>query len=409
MKPAERPARTGQTRRALGFARSDATPRTGLPIGLALLLLTAGCSGVSPERLGPPGAEAAQSAAERAIPPSVPSATSRLVPRAESRLGPGASASLAVAFDEAVAATGAATMTASVWQSGGEPWIASHGAAKGHLHYWASVGKLVTAAAVLRLEAEGRLSLDDAIATAVPGVPGGERITLRMLLNHTSGLFSANEDPAVRARGEPLSLDGVLEVLRRQPPYARPGAAWRYSNSGYSLLGAVIEDITGRPYHEVATELVLSRSSAEAIRLLAPGDGLDDVVPPAPSADANRVDVRGVQAAGGVVADAGSMTLLLRDLLSGQILPPDIVARMLETLYPMHQDGLWYGLGLMVSEVPGASAEALWIGHSGGVPGAQAVVAYAPAQQAIVAVALTGEGSAEATAHHLLRALQAHE
>lgn len=172
----------------------------------------------------------------------------------------------------------------------------------------------------------------------------------------------------------------------------------------------MIEDVTERPYHEAATELVLSRSSAEAIRLLAPGDALDDIVPPAPSADANRFDVRGVQAAGAVVADAGSMARLLRDLLSGQILPPEgCVARMLETLYPMHQDGLWYGLGLMVYEVPEAGAEALWIGHSGGVPGAQAVVAYAPAQQAIVAVGLTGEGSAEATAHHLLRALQAPE
>lgn len=53
------------------------------------------------------------------------------------------------------------------------------------------------------------------------------------------------------------------------------------------------------------------------------------------------------------------MTRLLRDLLSGQILPPEGVARMLETLYPMHQDGFWYGLGLMVYEVPEAGAEAL--------------------------------------------------
>lgn len=132
-------------------------------------------------------------------------------------------------------------------------------------------------------------------------------------------------------------------------------------------------------------------------------------MPQAPAAGGTAFDRRGAQAAGALVGDAESVTLLLRDLLSGQILPPENVAKMLQTLYAMHQDGLWYGLGLMVYEVPGAGAEALWIGRSGGVPGAQAVVAYAPAQQAIVAVALTGEGSAEAMAHHLLRALQSHE
>ncbi|WP_462322206.1 serine hydrolase domain-containing protein [Halochromatium sp.] len=398
MKRLDRQTSTDHSLKALGALRPDMADGKRLAVALAFLLLIAGCSGVNPERPARPGAEAVPNNAGSTIPPALPSAASWLAPRAEGGLGTQARAALTTALDEAVTETGASTITAAVWQSGGEPWIASHGTTKGHLHYWASVGKLVTAAAVLRLEAEGRLSLDDAIATYVPGVPEGDRITVRMLLNHTSGLS-----------GEPLDLDGVLEVLRRQPPYARPGAAWRYSNSGYSLLGAMIEDVTGRPYHEAATALVLSRSTAEAIRLLAPGDGLDDIVPPAPSADANRVEVRGVQAAGGVVADAGSMTRLLRDLLSGQILPPKTVARMLEGLHPMHQDGLWYGLGLMVYEVPGAGAEALWIGHSGGVPGAQAVVAYAPAQQAIIAVALTSEGSAEATAYHLLRALESHD
>jgi D-alanyl-D-alanine carboxypeptidase len=99
------------------------------------------------------------------------------------------------------------------------------------------------------------------------------------------------------------------------------------------------------------------------------------------------------------------MTLFLRDLLSGRIIGPKSVALMAETLSPMLDDGLFYGLGLMVYDVPGPARSTIWIGHSGGVPGRRAIVAFAPDRNAIVAVALTSEGSAEATANALFGAL----
>jgi D-alanyl-D-alanine carboxypeptidase len=315
-------------------------------------------------------------------------------------------AALAAAFDKAQAATGAPSMTAALWRGDGALWQASHGTPPGYLHYWASVGKLVTAAAVLRLEADGRLSLDDPIADYVAGVPNGDLITLRMLINHTSGLFSANEDPEVRARTEPLGLDGVLEVVRRRPPYACPGAAWRYSNSGYSLLGAVIEAVTRQPYHLAVRELVLSRSAALPIRVLGPDEALDGIVVPERVSGEPYVDPRAPQAAGGLVADAESMVVFMRDLMAGRILPRETVAGMLSELYPMQQPGLWYGLGLMVYDVPGTDGTSVWIGHSGGTPGVRAVVAFAPEREAIAAVALIGQGSAEATANLLLQALE---
>lgn len=330
----------------------------------------------------------------------------RLEPGHRSGLAAGETARLAQAVARARAATGAPSMTVAVWQAGGDPWSQSHGTPPGHLHYWASIGKIITAAAILRLEEEGRLSLDDPISDHVEGVPNGDIITLRMLLDHTSGLYSANEDPTVRDRGGPLDLAGVLEVVARQPPYACPGAAWRYSNSGYTLLGAVIEAVTGEPYHRAATELVLSRSAARSIRIAAPADALSDLVPPADAASDPRADIRSHQAAGGVVADAESMAVFLRDLLAGLIVPRRSVSQMVAELHPMFQDGMWYGLGLMVYDVPGADGGMVWIGHSGGVPGARAVLAFAPDRDAIVAVALTGEGSAEATANLLFEALE---
>lgn len=340
----------------------------------------------------------------------LPPAALALEPGPTSDLSNAARGRLQEAFDRAVEATGATTLTVAAWKGGGSTWTATHGPVDGRLHSWASVGKMVTAAAILRLEAAGRLSLDDTVADwldadRADAVPFARLITLRMLLDHTSGLFSVNEDPRVRADGGPLDLDGVLDVLDRQPPYACPGTAWRYTNTGYALLGAVIERATGRPYAEAATELVLSRSDARNVRILRPDGDVSGVVPPDLPPGEPPTDVRAPQAAGGAVADAESMAILLRDLLAGEILPRATVARMLATLYPMHQQGLWYGLGLMAYDVPGDAGPTLWVGHSGGLPGARAVVAFVPALDAIVTVALTGQGSSEAVAAALLSAL----
>lgn len=94
---------------------------------------------------------------------------------------------------------------------------------QGQVHYWASVGKIATASAVMKLVEQGRLSLDDPISNYIEHVPNGESTSLRMLTNHTSGLFGANEDSQVRTNGAQLDLASVLEVINRQPPYACPG------------------------------------------------------------------------------------------------------------------------------------------------------------------------------------------
>ncbi len=337
----------------------------------------------------------------------LPATATRLIPGSQSGLTDGETDALGSAVATALSETGASSLSVAVWQSGGDPWTARPGTPPGTLHYWASVGKIVTAAAILRLAEDGRLTLDDPISAYVEGVPNGNVITLRMLLDHTSGLYSANEDPVVRSNAVSLDCEGLLEVVSRQPPYACPGAAWRYSNSGYTLLGYVVEDVTGEPYHQAAADLVLSRSAARAIRILAPDDSMTDVAAPTGGTDRPTFGFRAHQGAGGVVADAESMALFLRDLLAGRIVSQATVADMTADLYPMFQDGLWYGLGLMVYDVREPDGHVVWIGHSGGVPGARALVAFDPERAGIVAVAMTGEGSSEATANLLFNALEA--
>ncbi len=86
----------------------------------------------------------------------------------------------------------------------------------------------------------------------LPGlVPNGSRITLRELLNHTSGLFDYDEDRAwVSARyshpGRTWSARALVTVATSHPPYFPPGMGWRYSNTNYVLLGLVVEAVTGK-------------------------------------------------------------------------------------------------------------------------------------------------------------------
>ncbi len=322
-----------------------------------------------------------------------------------SGLTPFKTVSLDRAFDTAFTASGAVSMTAAVWQEGGDTWERDKGGQPGKLHYWASVGKLLTSATILRLEADGRLSLEDPVSKFVSDVPNGHLITLRMLLTHTSGLTDVNQDPRSVQSGNDVSLNEEIAALKSRGPTSCPGARWQYANVGYALLGGVIETVTRRPYHVAITELVLSRSSAKDLRMISPDDRLQDMVPLAARQYSPSFDVRSPQAAGGLIANASSIAQFYQDLLSGRIVPHAQVQQMFASLYPMDDPGLWYGLGAMAYDVSEPGKDALWLGHSGGVPGARAIVAFVPSQSTIVAVALAGKGSAEASANLLLTAL----
>jgi CubicO group peptidase (beta-lactamase class C family) len=117
--------------------------------------------------------------------------------------------------------------------------------------FWiASIGKQFTAMAILQLMEEGKLSLQDEITRFIPDYPTqGNKITIEHLLTHTSGIhnFSGMPDPEKK-----LALDctpqEVIHFFKHLPMRFTPGTKWEYCNSGYFLLGYIIEQITGKPY-----------------------------------------------------------------------------------------------------------------------------------------------------------------
>jgi CubicO group peptidase (beta-lactamase class C family) len=124
-----------------------------------------------------------------------------------------------------------------------------------------SITKQFTAAAMLRLQEQGELTLDDTISTHLPGYPpNGQRITIQQLLSHTSGI------PELTARasyGEASEVAVPREAIMREvlslPLDFVPGTQWRYSNSGYVLAGMIIERVTGISYGTYLTDTLLRR------------------------------------------------------------------------------------------------------------------------------------------------------
>jgi CubicO group peptidase (beta-lactamase class C family) len=119
----------------------------------------------------------------------------------------------------------------------------------------ASVTKQFTAAAVMLLVRDGKLRYEDVLTDLFPGFPDyGRGITVRHLLNHTSGLPDYEElmpaaDPAVPVEQAQIDDAGVLELLKAQKAgWFVPGALWRYSNSGYVLLGLIVAKVSGRSF-----------------------------------------------------------------------------------------------------------------------------------------------------------------
>jgi CubicO group peptidase (beta-lactamase class C family) len=123
--------------------------------------------------------------------------------------------------------------------------------------FWvASIGKQFTAVAILQLMEQGKLNLQDEITKFIPDYPTqGNKITIEHLLTHTSGIhnFSGMEDPEKK-----LALDctpnEVIDFFKNLPMLFAPGTKWEYSNSGYFLLGYIIEKITGNLYSEYLEE-----------------------------------------------------------------------------------------------------------------------------------------------------------
>jgi D-alanyl-D-alanine carboxypeptidase len=337
-------------------------------------------------------------------------------------------ARLRQAVIKAQQATGAASMTVAVAVPGAALWTTemsganpreaqstglSGGTGQAPLHYWASAGKTFVAIVMLQLVEEGKIALTDKVSRWIDGVPHGDAMTIEHLLAHTSGLFSANEDLRVRKAFRYHSPAENLAVSKKHGPQFCPGEAWRYTNTGYDLLGMIIERVDRRSFPDAIHARIIAPLGLTRLRVLRPAQPASDAAPVPPvaplvSTKERPIDPRWPGAAGAIAGSADDMLRVWHALLTHRLLKAESVEKMFARLYPMFTPVEFYGLGVMCFDLPEADgSKTTWIGHAGGTPGAGAIVAYSLADGAFVAVALTGDGSAPATASLLLRELRA--
>lgn len=114
-----------------------------------------------------------------------------------------------------------------------------------------SVGKQFTTASVMQLKEQGKLNVDDTLDKYIPDYPHGDKITIHHLLTHTSGIVNVTSLPEFQQRIRlPTTLEQNIQLFKEKPLEFEPGEKFKYCNSGYLLLGYIIEKVSGQSYEE---------------------------------------------------------------------------------------------------------------------------------------------------------------
>jgi len=259
-----------------------------------------------------------------------------------------------------------------------------------------SITKQFTAAAVLRYVEQGKIRLDAPISTYLPHFPApGRRVTVRQVLTHTSGIPNYTELPTFPGkRQSDLTDDQLLSLVDHRRLDFQPGTRWHYSNSGYYILGVILQRLAGVPY---ATHI--ERTIAKPL-------GLDDtryceVAPIIPRraagyslhgdtlVNASYLSMRLPGAAGALCSTVGDMLRWQSDLVHGRVVAPATYRAMVTPAVLANGKRTTYGLALGVYTLHGRPA----VEHSGGINGFSSDLAYYPLDSLSVVVLLNTDAA----------------
>lgn len=269
-----------------------------------------------------------------------------------------------------------------------------------------SVMKPFVAVVTLQLVEEGQFSLDDPMTAVLPGgaasrFPASDQITVRMLLNHTSGIPEwLTDEAAAEIATNPTRVrpvDEYLDSAAAQKPYFRPGKGFTYSNTDYNLLGLAIEQATGRSWREEIRERVVGGLHLEDTLLPEPGDlsipgnyahGYMDMG--GNLIDMTKIDSSMAGAAGGhaLVTTTSDLACFLEAVLAGKLFQAagtlDEMLTFVDTPRGASSGGLavGYGLGLRKCVLPDGIE---MLGHAGTTGGYQCFVYNLPVQGITIA------------------------
>jgi CubicO group peptidase (beta-lactamase class C family) len=252
-----------------------------------------------------------------------------------------------------------------------------------------SISKEFTAAALLLLAQQGKLSLDDAVGKWFPDLGEASRVSIRQLLTHTSGIRDYwPQDFVPPEMLLPASVEAVMAEWARRPLDFEPGTQWQYSNTGYVVAGAIVEKVTGQKLVDFLQQHVLAP--------LQMGHVTEDDTRPLSAADAMAYTRQGLGptrrapkegpgwlfAAGELAMTPADLALWDLSLINRSFLEPASYAALFEPVTLKDGSHKGYGLGLDIDRVDGRSR----IGHDGAGSGFLSAHRLWPEQKTAVIV-----------------------
>ena len=267
-----------------------------------------------------------------------------------------------------------------------------------------SATKMFAAVILLQLVDERRLSLDDSLAVYRPEFPRAEAISIRQLLNHTSGIsdyaaffYYRPWDEFIAAIDEQWSVDEILEVGGELEPYGEPGELFAYSSTNYTLVGAIIEQLTQSSFQTALRQRIFgplgmddswmntwepSRGDVEMTGYLGPVDSWPHSERFGELGSTRDIDdSRFEWTAGGIVSTAEDASRFVEALFSGELLSETMMDEMQSFIPTPSLGGVttgdeesFYGLGLLKGIRPGYTM----IGHGGLFNGYSTLMMHIP-------------------------------
>jgi len=252
-----------------------------------------------------------------------------------------------------------------------------------------SVTKQFTAVSILMLYEQGKLDLQDEITRFLPEYPtGGRKITVEHLLTHTSGIKSyTGMTEWLPLWRKDLTIEELIDVFKNQPFDFEPGKKFLYNNSGYVLLGAIIEKITGMSYAEYLVENIfepigMDHSQYDSTEKVIPGRvagysaGHDGPVNTA------YLSMTHPHAAGALISSVDDLALWNSALLANKLLKPETLEKAFTPFILNDGESTGYGYGWAMSDHEGLR----FIEHGGGINGFTCGTVRVPSEKVYAAV-----------------------
>ena len=235
-----------------------------------------------------------------------------------------------------------------------------------------SISKQFTSAAILLLQEQGKLKVDDPVGKYVPGLTRGDEVTIRQILSHTSGYQDYwPEDYLMKPMEQPTTAQEILDNWAKKPLDFEPGTQWQYSNTNYVIAGLIVEKVAGQKLMDFLQEHIFHplgmRSAWDSDQTkLTQADATPYIrYALAPLRQAPKEGAGWTFAAGELAMTAHDLALWDESLIARTLLKPESYQEMFREVKLKDGKGTQYGLGMFVADLDGHRD----ISHSGEVTG----------------------------------------